>query len=534
MASQDHRADARSPFATRTPWLLLGLLFVAIAAVYLFFISAGLVTQIPRQSRYFSVLADAFLDGHLYLGIAPRPELLAKADPYDPANKPLWLWDATLHQGRYYLYWGPVPALLLAAVKAVAGRELLIGDERLALAFVLGRLALGMAILVLTLRRLFPRLHPWLAAPAVAVFGLANPYLFGLGRAGVYEAAIEGAQCFLLAGLLMGGLAVGSAASSRRQAVFLSVAGCAWGAALACRISLLLAIGALVLATAWIAGLGAERRLRGVGLRLLSVGAPVAIALFGLGLYNQMRFGSWTEFGATHQLGFLPYSFSVARFPSTLHAYLLQPVQVSCRFPYVVAPAGAAAMPPDWVFAKETGYLSLEPVVGILLAAPCVLFGAAAVWTAMRPCVLGSRVPSGAAADARHRLYLWWVTACLAVTLLASLPALGMQFSTMRFLADFTSAALLLAAIGFWTLLSSASTAGRRRAVRAVGALLGLYTILFSILIGFQGGYYRSFQRVNPSLLERLETRFSLCEPDRGRLEGNRTGMTGRAEGRSR
>jgi len=512
LGSTDPPAQARSPLVTHRQWPLLGLLFVAIAGIYLFFVSAGTGTQIASQSFYFEMLADAFLDGNTYLRIQPSPQLLAKADPYDPANSKFWVWDATLHEGRYYLYWGPLPALLAAAVKSLAGRQLTVGDGVLVLAFVLGRLAVGMAILALSLRWLFPRLDPWLAAPAAAVFGLANPYLFGLGRVAVYEAAIEGAQCFLLAGLLMGLLAIGGAGSRRHQCVLGSLAGCAWGAALACRISLVFAVGALVPLTAWIASLGAKRPGREAVLRLVWIGAPVALAIFALGVYNRARFGSWTEFGAAHQLGFLPYSFSFLRFPSTLHAYLLQPVLVSCRFPFVFAPAGASAMPPDWIFAKQTGYLSLEPTVGMLIAVPWVLFGAVAAWTAAGFWMRSPAALSGAATQPRDRLYLWLVTACLAITLLAGVPALGMQFSTMRFLADFTSSALVLAAIGFWTLVSRATSAGRRRAVQAAGALLALYTLLFSILIGFQGGYNRSFERANPALLAQLKATFSFCE----------------------
>ena len=511
MGSTDPAAQPSSPLASRAQWPLLGLLFLAIVAVYWFFVSAGLGTRITLQSRYFSVLADAFLDGNLHLGIQPSPELLAQRNPYDHAHSKHWVWDTTLHEGRYYLYWGPVPALLAAAVKAVAGRGLVVGDGWLTIAFVLGRLAVGMAILVLALRWLFPRLPPWHAAPAIAVFGLANPYLFGLGRVAVYEAAIEGAQLFLLAGLLLGLRAIGSGVSGRPQRVALLLAGCAWGVALACRISLVVAVLALVPLTAWLSGAEASTRRREAAIRLVWIGAPVACSLFGLGYYNYARFGSWTDFGAAHQLGFLPYSFSLLRFLPNLHAYLLREVLTTCRFPFVFAPFEADELTPGWVFAKQTGYMPLEPTVGILIAVPCVLFGALAVWSAARLATARARSAPGSSGEQRDRLYLWLVSACLAISLLAGVPALGMAFSTMRFLTDFTSAALLLAAIGFWTLLSGARSAGRRRVVATAGALLGLYTVVASVLIGFQGGYYRSFERANPILHEWLDERFSSC-----------------------
>jgi hypothetical protein len=252
-----------------------------------------------------------------------------------------------------------------------------------------------------------PRLHLGTAAPAVAVFGLANPYLFGLGRAGVYEAAIEGAQCFLLAGLLMGGLAIGSAASSRRQHVFLALAGCAWGAALACRISLLLAIGGLVLATAWTLAWEPSGAARSASAALGRRAG--AIAAFGWAL--QPGVSAPDEFGATHSW---PAQLLVARF---------------CRPRMPIAPAGrspagfprrctcrAAAMPPT-AFAKATGHLSPEPVVGILLAAPC------AVRRAARPRCGSSQGRASGSGAATDRGPASFQGDCLpAVTLLGGFP----------------------------------------------------------------------------------------------------------------
>jgi hypothetical protein len=371
-----------------------------------------------------------------------------------------------------------------------------VGDGWLALAFVLGRLAVGTAILWLALRRLFPNLSAWLAAPAVAVFGLANPYPYTLGRVAVYEAAIEGAQLSLLAGLLLGMLATSHAGSERRQRLLWLLAGCAWGVALACRISLIAAVLALVPLAAWLSSRPGPARRREAVLRTLWIGAPVALSLLALGGYNQARFGSWTDFGAAHQLGLVPYDFSLLRFPANLHAYLLREPLLTCHFPYLMTPFQAERLTPSWVFARQTGYMPLEPTVGMLVAAPCLVFGFFAVARAAR---------------SSDRLYRWLVGACLAIALLAGIPALGMNFSTMRFLSDVTSAVLLLAAIGFWTLLSRATTAGRRRRIAGLGALLGLYTVLFSLLIGFQGGYYKSFERVNPVLHEQLDHALSTC-----------------------
>ena len=67
-----------------------------------------------RVGNYYSMLSDAFLSGRLSLLLEPRKELLDIPNPYDSsANKDLRFHDASLYEGKYYLAWGPAPALAL-------------------------------------------------------------------------------------------------------------------------------------------------------------------------------------------------------------------------------------------------------------------------------------------------------------------------------------------------------------------------------------------------------------------------------------
>src|SRR5213079_593487 len=76
----------------------------------------------PEKISY-PMLADAFLHGHTYLPVDPASELLALPNPYDTeAHAKLALVDASLYRDRYYLYFGPAPALAHAAWKLVTGR----------------------------------------------------------------------------------------------------------------------------------------------------------------------------------------------------------------------------------------------------------------------------------------------------------------------------------------------------------------------------------------------------------------------------
>ena len=120
----------------KAPWLrrhgrslLLVLLLAAIEISYVAIISAGAFTTWPTWNNNYDLLAEGFRSGHLYMTVPPRPELLAKADPFNPAWRSLWFWDASLHDGHYYLYWGPFPAVVLALFKTVFRIRATIGDQ---------------------------------------------------------------------------------------------------------------------------------------------------------------------------------------------------------------------------------------------------------------------------------------------------------------------------------------------------------------------------------------------------------------------
>src|SRR5262245_19110728 len=66
--------------------------------------------------EYYTLLGQGFARGHTYLPVDPSPALLALPDPYDPkANESVRNQDMVLYHGRYYLYFGAAPALLLFA-----------------------------------------------------------------------------------------------------------------------------------------------------------------------------------------------------------------------------------------------------------------------------------------------------------------------------------------------------------------------------------------------------------------------------------
>ena len=76
--------------------------------------------------------------GKPHLLVEPNPELLKLENPYDYHQRRdlEYLWDTTLYNGKYYLYWGPVPAVLGVIVSSITSKP--VTDTGLVFFFVIG------------------------------------------------------------------------------------------------------------------------------------------------------------------------------------------------------------------------------------------------------------------------------------------------------------------------------------------------------------------------------------------------------------
>jgi hypothetical protein len=494
-------------------WLALALLCAASLIAYVFYASAGLWWPWKTHSSFYDQLAEGFRAGHLYLSVAPPPALVAQANPFQASNRPLWLWDASLYGGHYYMYWGPLPALLLAAVKTIFRMSRAIGDQYVMVALAAGQLVAGVVLVARMARRLFPGLPPILVGAAALVFACANPMPFMLGRAAVYEGAIVGGQAFLLLGLVLAFDAIWDGEQARRPSrARLAAAGVAWAAALACRASLAPAVALLVLATGGLAPCPPEGRWRARLGAALAVGLPVAAAVMALLAYNRARFGAWLEFGLGYQLTTIQLLKGARYLPANVYSYAFRPMETSCHFQFVKAvwEMGARAFP-RWLHPPRDYWIH-EPLIGAsgsiawgwlsLGAALPVGRAARATWTVRAP---------GPSLDDRRARGLLWCAAALAIAATAGiLPALTFFTSTMRYLGDAAPGIVLLGTLGAWSLVDEL---GRwrwpRRAAVLLCLLLAAHTVAVGLLLGFQG-YHQAIRWQNPALWQRL-TAISIC-----------------------
>ena len=471
---------------------------VLVEIVSWYFTSAGTFTRWHFYTAYLNDLAEGFRAGHLHLSVEPPAALVAQPNPLDPANHDLWYWDASLYHGHYYLYWGPVPALLLAAVKTLFRISTPIGDEPVVFGLATLQLVAGTLFIERAGRRLFDRLPVALEVAAVLVLGFANPTLYNLGRGAVYEAAIVGGQAFLLLGLVFALDAI-CANDVRRSS--LVAAGTAWAAAFSCRTSVAPAVALLVVTTVLSAASGKPDRWRHRGRVAIFLGAPVALGLFVLLLYNRLRFDAWLDFGHQYQLSWIEMGAHARFIRPNLYAYLRRPAVWSCRFPfaYAILDMGPRAFPPGTVLPEN--YFVYEQVAGLLPTLP---------WSWLAPVAL--LAAARAVWRARSVSPFSWAVGATAVAAMAALaPCLVLSSATNRYLGDVVGSVALLGALGAGSAYQALQPRRLlRKLVVATALLLAIPSVGIGLALGVKG-QYAHFEANNPPLYQKLVQRLSVC-----------------------
>jgi len=482
-------------------------IIVAISAFYLFLASSGTFQDLPTQSDYYDRMAEGFRAGHLYIVEAPPPALLAKEDPFRFANRPLWLWDASLYNGRYYLYWGPAPALLLLAYKVVVGTHERITDQWPTALFMIGRLWAGAALILSLVSRPKLRQPTWLSCLAIAVFGLGNPTPFIVARPHVYEAALAGGQCFLFWGLVAAfwGIEV-----ARRRALLFTAAGIAWGLAIACRVTNFMSVPAVVAVTAAFAWYNSSRAWRPWVRDCVALSLPIVAVSVAYGLYNYARFGAPTEFGVTYQLSTMPFWGNNAYIIPNILSYLFAPIEVSCRFPFFWM---STDLKLSSLIRWPSGYQTFELIGGIMLTT---------AWCWLAPLLVARvavhlhasyRAPRSSDGASWIRSHESWLVLTALGTMVAMIPALPFWQASMRYVEDALGGMLLLSnCCAFW--LVRRSTAGRSHIARWLSRIIVVFLALQSVVVGslvaFRS-YYDPFIAQNPALYQKLELDLSVC-----------------------
>lgn len=456
-------------------FLRLGMLWLLVCAVQYWLFTAGKPFSTPLQhwdgSTTYTQLVNSFQQGHCYLPESPAPGLLALPDPYDDiANAKHRSYDLSYYRGRYFLYFGPVPALLMLLERSIGLRTDSDSPHVLMAAFA-ANLAFALAVRAVV-RRLYPDQSLRFATVAGLTSGLLVPMTACLARPGFYELPVVVAQVFLWAGTY----ALWARPTPPGPIQWL-LAGTAHILAVGSRLALAPALAV------WGFAAGSFH-----GRRSLVLVAPWLVGLAGLAYYNWVRFDDPFNPGFVYQLTTIrndsPSITSIRYLLPNLYVYLFAPPALGLAFPYVTAQASAL---PNWL--PNPKYFDFsQPVVGALWAIPLVLF-----------------LPLGIAGMLKHRYRD--VNNSLAALLLTGLPILMIYNPCLRYQMDFSNSLLAISIVGVYE--------ARQRWPRLAHRLAGFCWasgIVVGTLVGMTG-QYDHFAQNNPALWAKLQALLSFTSP---------------------
>ncbi len=420
------------------------------------------------------------------MDVEPHPDLKVEFPNRMIGSAP-YLLDASYYEGKYYLYFGPVPALLLLLpYHLITGYDL---PEPIAATFFV---TLGLTLSVLWLYVLATRVLRLDPAPlafglCILALGLVNVAPATLVRPLFYEIAVGAGYAFTQASLLAVTLAFIRSGQSLR---WLAIASLFAGFAAGSRPNLI--VGAAFLLPLSVAGiwLRSERSPRTLILLLGAAGLPVALMVGGLLGYNYARFDRWFEFGNNLQLGANPhgFGFTLANFWHNLQLYYLTVPSIDWYFPFF-APG---TEPP-----RPEGYFGVEEAHGQLVLIPAIILAL----------VIGAARRTGLF---RADTGMWIIAITLVATLVNFALVASSGVRTNRYMMDFQPGLVVMIALA-----TNAALSDPRRWLRFAGglsAVLLLCASAYNVLISFHAG--QRFLLLDPAGYSAIERRInSLVAP---------------------
>jgi len=473
---------------------LIGHVWVVIIIIYTWFITFGTLTEWRASTRYYSLLADAFSKGQFHVDVKPGSALLAAADPYNSEGRPAFdddVWDLSLYKEKLYLYWGPVPALLLTPFQLALKTKL--ADMYLVFFFLCGLLVFNTLIILKLWKLFFADIPVQNIIASIFIVGLILPIPWSLSIPDVYEAAIGAGQFFLIGGIYLTILAF----EKNIQKSYLFLAGFFWACSVGSRAINVLPILFLVAFTLfWIWKTQPQNWI----LRATSLLTPLAFGAILIGWYNYARFDSPLEFGLRYQITIynlnrdLPLAFHLDYLPYNIVAYIFLPFEFVSGFPFI-QPIGFSAMLQNLGIIAPKLYAAGN-VIGMLFFAPFLLF-------AFMPFFKKKADEENEISNnTLQTLTLYLLGGSF---LISFISLLLYYYGQARFFVDVISQVTLLAIIGYWMSIHKSRSS---KILPRLANLLILVTLFASLLLAITSESGR-MTKLNPALMDKLNSLFA-------------------------
>lgn len=295
--------------------------------------------------RQYQELAEVMSEGTVKLPYEPADGLVHAKNPYDTisliAEDIPYLMDYAYYDGAYYVYFGIVPELLLYLPFYLFTGNHLMNWQVIYLFYML--FAIGAFCLVRELAYKFHQSASFFHTLVISfVICLFPNYVYILCRPDIYHIPIMSGTAFLTCAMALFLYGARQERKGRRNIIWVLASLC--GALVAgCRPQFLL-YECLFIVLLLIGEKRSEdkERLFGTVIRkkdLPSIVIPYLLIGAIVFWYNYARFGSGFDFGATYSLTTNDMNhrgMSLVRIVQGLFGFLLQPVNIQARFPFII------------------------------------------------------------------------------------------------------------------------------------------------------------------------------------------------------
>ena len=424
--------------------------FLVVIFIYVWYCSYEQWTSWPLHTRFYYPLASGFANGSLALAEEPDPAILALSNPYDPKLRrdiefPM---DYSIYDGKYYLYFGPVPALPYTILKLFGAG--LIGDQYLVFVGVLGFFVFQSLLIIWIRNRFFPTVPVWVIPICIFFAGLIAPLGRLLTDGRVYETAIAWGAGFFLAGFYF----LITALDQPNRSIWRFIgAGACLALAVGSRITQALPVGVVSIMLVFFA-IRTYTQTRSFSKAIhpvVMVGLPLVLGAIILGWYNWARFGDVFETGISYQMttpdlqGYRDVLYSPLYIPANTHNYIAAAPEVSKTFPFLKSVRGNGHLRFPQIKLPKVYYT--RSMTGILYSTPFVLLAGISVLSLP---FLKSRREEDLTKPEADYLLKWIIVSLLGSFLVAFLLNLSFFWVETRYFLDFTPPLVLLSIIGFW------------------------------------------------------------------------------------
>ena len=505
-----HNAAADDERASDS-WLRLAVLIVFLAGSAFIAWTALGKWALPdfniKADDYYNLLVSGFRKGTLAMDVTVPDVMKNAANPWNPATRPNvgYLHDASFYGGRYYLYFGVVPAVVLFwPFRVLTGLSL--PFPLATILFLIGAFLASSWLWLRLVKERYPRAGLLTKLGGIVALGLCGGQLSLARRPSIWEMPISGGYFFVTVMILAAYLSL----TGVRPRRWLALCGLALGLAVGCRPTLAFCGGGLVVLVLCVglkAGGSAAARIKAVLGAALSAGVPLLLIMGALFQYNYARFGSPFEFGIKYQLNTnyeaATRHFRTAFVPFNFQAYFLSLPRIGRYFPFFHQPD---------LGLSPKGYYGTEFVYGALFVCPVILGILFAGFPLVRRAHVAIQGFTG---------YLYAMVVPMTCLLLC------FDTAAARYTVDFIPLWLWLGMLGWANLeewASSPATAGRARIVAQRTVFGACFAVSLLVALALSLALHGILVYNNPATYNRIARVFNLPVAAFERLSGERYG----------